>query len=834
MITRYTSIIFLFTCCAVTVADDMQRLTALPADAPLVNYYQEQQLPEPGSDEASIARSVAAAMPTASAFQQRLLATLRVRIDYHLHHGTVRSIDLTRWRTQLAAIIKDGVDPFGDDAGADETSNHLRGYYAATDDSCQPFTAYPPTNDAEQPAAGYPLVVSLHGHGWDDWYEPFMMDGYAIRDAYVASPQGRGSADFKWIAEDDTIAVIDAMLIDYPIDPTRVYLTGGSMGATGTFQIASHYPDRFAAGFADSGNSDITAWSDYEAEDPRNPRSGVRTALRSFTSPIVYAENLHNIPLVITHCRTDATVPHSQNLVDRLEQAGCPVAAFRLRGGRHVDLQPLGERFKALRKHRLNRWPRRVRLTATSYRHAAAYWVSIERFQRRLESAYIDITRTDSSTLTVNAARNVARLRLRFGGLQLDIHESVAVRFPNGDSLTTRIPPFGYITIARVGGTWHLAKPSHDFLKLSLPKRRGLEGPIADVFREPFLLVTGTTAKDPFERWIIHQEVQRFQRQWRRRFQVVPPAKDDTAVSNADVADRCLVLFGGPRQNAITARLNDHLPVSIDGDAVVVGDQRLFGDGIGMQLVYPNPENPDRAVVVLAGVDWRGIWQISHRFGSWFDWMPLDNYRWYDFCVFDDRSRGFESFLDVGIFDEGWRFSKAQRFAAVEGLRDTISPRRYPTIRNPSPEQKTVKLSELWPAQIDTAKDSVRVDRSWNDMPLMINDQAMSFGLGQWIESAVSYNLLGDFRRFRASIGIDPEGATEINDARTFAENPSFIVAGDNKILAQIDDVRFGEAPRQFDVDVTGIQRLTLMVVRGWPAGWHYGAVAWGEPVLER
>ena len=35
-------------------------------------------------------------------------------------------------------------------------------------------------------------------------------------------------------------------------------------------------------------------------------------------------------------------------------------------------------------------------------------------------------------------------------------------------------------------------------------------------------------------------------------------------------------------------------------------------------------------------------------------------------------------------------------------------------------------------------------------------------------------------------------------------------------------------------LDVTGVKRLTLMVVRDWPAGWLYGAIAWGEPTLER
>ncbi len=47
----------------------------------------------------------------------------------------------------------------------------------------------------------------------------------------------------------------------------------------------------------------------------------------------------------------------------------------------------------------------------------------------------------------------------------------------------------------------------------------------------------------------------------------------------------------------------------------------------------------------------------------------MDNYQWLDFCVFGDRSRGFETFLDVGFFDEYWGWHNAVRYAAVASRR---------------------------------------------------------------------------------------------------------------------------------------------------------------------
>ena len=42
-------------------------------------------------------------------------------------------------------------------------------------------------------------------------------------------------------------ALLDQIETDYRIDPDRIYLTGLSMGGYGTWSLASHQPERFAA-----------------------------------------------------------------------------------------------------------------------------------------------------------------------------------------------------------------------------------------------------------------------------------------------------------------------------------------------------------------------------------------------------------------------------------------------------------------------------------------------------------------------------------------------------------------------------------------------------------
>jgi hypothetical protein len=214
--------------------------------------------------------------------------------------------------------------------------------------------------------------------------------------------------------------------------------------------------------------------------------------------------------------------------------------------------------------------------------------------------------------------------------------------------------------------------------------------------------------------------------------------------------------------------------------------------------------------------------------------MPLDNRQWYDFCVFDDRSRGFETFLDVGFFDEDWSLANAVRFPALADWRRHTPPRNYPSYRELPGSLKAIRLSDLWPDQIDTAREPLRMNRSLHGKALSIGHTPQPFGLGQWIESAVSYNILGRFKRFRAQVGIDAEGQAKISSARAAVERVTFRVIGDGRLLARKSSVQFGDRPHAFDVDVTGVQRLTLMVLRQAPQGWLYGPITWGEPVVEK
>jgi predicted peptidase len=112
-------------------------------------------------------------------------------------------------------------------------------------------------------------------------------------------------------AEQDVLDVMADVRRAYKIDPKRIYLTGHSMGAYGTWSIAIDHPDLFAALAPISGGG--------------NPEAVVKTA---------------KIPQYVTHGDHDPTVPveRSREMVEALKKAGAEVKYNEVPGGNHTSV----------------------------------------------------------------------------------------------------------------------------------------------------------------------------------------------------------------------------------------------------------------------------------------------------------------------------------------------------------------------------------------------------------------------------------------------------------------------------------------------------------------
>src|SRR5690606_20199492 len=154
-----------------------------------------------------------------------------------------------------------------------------------------PWHLYTPPQAAENPGERFPLLVVLHGgYGREVTDGNIMVDvaqyllgsqngllteaNRAAYPTYIVLPHCRveegcnfgsnewasaGGAHYQ-IQQEPSVAggtaleLVEHVISTYAVDPTRVYLTGNSMGGGGTWEFASRRPELFAAALPVSGH----------------------------------------------------------------------------------------------------------------------------------------------------------------------------------------------------------------------------------------------------------------------------------------------------------------------------------------------------------------------------------------------------------------------------------------------------------------------------------------------------------------------------------------------------------------------------------------------------
>lgn len=152
----------------------------------------------------------------------------------------------------------------------------------------------------------YPLILDLHGAGASTYQEPnpwvdiaipgifvFPVDlsfGYGNADPYTGTgalptawfgyDQGTGSNEKAMSATEKRIVRYTRLIAadpQYQVDPTRIYVKGGSMGGGGAMHVAMHYPSLFAAAAASIawvGPSSWGNWTSFANNPPVDTASG--------------------------------------------------------------------------------------------------------------------------------------------------------------------------------------------------------------------------------------------------------------------------------------------------------------------------------------------------------------------------------------------------------------------------------------------------------------------------------------------------------------------------------------------------------------------------------
>jgi len=132
----------------------------------------------------------------------------------------------------------------------------------------------------------------------------------------------------------------------------------------------------------------------------------------------------------------------------------------------------------------------------------------------------------------------------------------------------------------------------------------------------------------------------------------------------------------------------------------------------------------------------------------------------------------------------------------------------------------TVWLDDLDIARIQQGWGEPQKNRSVDGNPIAIGGRTFTRGVGTHAASTFLVNLKGDARRFQAWVGVNDEVKTR--------GTVTFQLFAGGRRLWESGPLRGGDAPKQVDVDVSGVETLALVVLGG-DDGIDYDHADWAE-----
>jgi hypothetical protein len=568
--------------------------------------------------------------------------------------------ELLKQGTERARQLREGKAPW-----ATATGLVVRGYRSKVDGSVQPYGLVVPASYQPNTPHQFRLDLWCHGRG-ETLTELAFIDGrqkspgeFTPPNAFVLHLYGRYCNANRFAGEVDCFEAMDHVKAHYPIDENRVVIRGFSMGGAACWDLAVHHPGVWAAAAPGAGFSETADFLKVFQQEKVQPTEYEKKLWHLYDATD-YALNLFDCPTVAYSGEIDRQKQAADMMAKAVEGTGMVLT--------HVIGPKTGHAYHPEAKKEVNRRidsivargrdpvPTFIHFTTWTLRYNQCFWLTIDGMEQEWQRATV-MARCDADAIIIKQENVTALtvsippgyLPMPLGG-KVDILDGknkggmAELEAPTDRSLTAHL--------RKVDGKWKVVKNADDG---TLRKRHGLQGPIDDAFRDRFLMVrpTGKPLNDKVGAWA-RAEMEHAIDHWRRQFRGDAPQRDDADVTDADIAASNLVLWGDPSSNRVLAKIADKLPIRWAADGVHVGGKTYDAAHYVPVLIYPNPLNPKRYVVLNSGFTFREYDYLNNA-----RQVPkLPDYAVVDVDV-PVSSRAPGGIVTADFFDEKWQLKGA-------------------------------------------------------------------------------------------------------------------------------------------------------------------------------
>lgn len=571
-------------------------------------------------------------------FKPQEVEAAKAHLELGLGRATKLKAGETPWRFQTGAVI--------------------RGYRSKIDGSVQPYAVYVPESYQDNGTDSYRCDFWYHGRGETLSETNFIAQRLRNQGAvsstthFMVHPYGRYSNANKFAGEIDTLEVLNHLKQEYRIDEDRIAVRGFSMGGAACWQFAVHYSDRWFAATPGAGFSETPEFLKSFQKETLTP-TWYEEKLWHLYNCTDHAINLYHCPTIAYSGEIDRQKQAADIMEEYLRREGIdmvhiigPDTAHKIHPDSLVEIE---HRLSELERTGRQRNPHEIHFTTYTLKYNRMHWVQVDGLIEHWERARVDANVTDSG-LSADTL-NVSELTFEFpaGDAPFDLLSPVVVTLDGqqieaGRPKSDRSWRASFYRDAR--NVWRPGPRPQTGLR----KVHNLQGPIDDAFMDSFVFVapTGQAAHSSVDAWT-KSEFDHAVVHWRRHFRGTPRVKNDVEIGEAEIAQHNLILFGDPSSNAVLAKIADKLPIQWTGNTITAGDRTWDASKHGLILVFPNPLNPKRYVVLNSGFTFREYDYLNNarQVPKLPDWGVVD-------LSVPPHSRGPGKIVDADFFGENW------------------------------------------------------------------------------------------------------------------------------------------------------------------------------------
>lgn len=575
-------------------------------------------------------------------------------VDWALRYDEVsdlKQLDAAKQQLEMgmqrAAELRDGKASWNSATGL-----VVRGYVSKIDGSVQPYGLVIPDDWTPGEKTARRLDFWFRGRADKSTELAFISDRLKNRGeftppgAIILHPFGRFCCANKFAGEVDLFEAWKDAAARYNLDSNRVSVRGFSMGGASAWQYGTHFAGLWAAVAPGAGFAETAEFNKVFAEGKTPPPWWEQVLYRWYDST-VYAANLSNTVTVAYSGEIDGQKQAADILLRYAEKEGLSIP--------HVIGPQTGHKYHPESKVQIEEVvtgavakgretaPAKVRFTTYSLIYPQMEWVRVEGMLRHWERA--DVSAEIKQGRIVVLTKNVSALRLQPPAEALKAGGTIGQVEIDGQLLSAKVSEAG-VQFQRTGDRWAVGPRSAS----GLAKVPDSCGPIDHAFMKGFVFVrpTGKALNAKVGAWS-QAEMEHSITFWRRVFRGDVVVKNDTDITPGDMAVYNLILWGDPASNKLIKGALPRLPLKWTAEKVVFGGDSYDAAEHAPVLIYPNPENPSRYLVINSGPTFReeALLNNAQQIPKLPDWAVVNLN-----TPPDARHPG--EVVNAGFFDENW------------------------------------------------------------------------------------------------------------------------------------------------------------------------------------